>query len=266
MDEPKKYLVDNVKNRSEYIDFMDNLETYKTVLGEDAFDDISMLVKMREDISQLLSKIYGTSIKSYLKELLEDYHDDILIYTNYNYASINYSYDKILSFYIQEERMLYVPYCGLLDIDFENRVIIVYDLKEQYNDAYEKQLSSIEYKINKINLLKEKLNKLKTKKGSIMEMNKEIYSRYSIDRNISLFKTLIKTTLCYLIKKYRIKLLNAFDDLVRKDEEYIQIQIIQLKKLQEKTYLEIYEEMCNLQNEIVERLQVLNFKVEIKNR
>lgn len=222
--------------------------------------DINKLFKMlgRNKISFSLRKPVEQIIDNYVKSLLGDMDlENLSISSSHSSCSISMAFDKVPSFEYKPNHWASLS-SGLVYIDFKKRQIVVYDSEHDYKKADELFQKKIQKEKEKLQDLKNHLTLMKQKRKSRAFILKEI--RESIFF-LNVPKYILFHISCYLSPaRYKI-LLDTAEKMIKKQEVRVQYQKKRVQEFENRSYINLHKELCDLQKQILERLKPLGFEI-----
>jgi len=247
---------------------LNNSNEFQTLISD--FCKLKINIEGILNINQLFEMLKHNSIawslRGPVERILDEYVKGLLdgmdlnnfsLFPSYYAYSIKMAFNKIPIFEFKPNYWGGLP-SNLVYIDFSKQQITVYDSKNDYKKAEELLQRKIEKEGKKLQDLKKHLILMKKKKKSRIFILKEIRNNIWF---LSEPKHAFFYISCYIFpSKYKI-LLNIMDDMIEKQKEKVENQKKRIQKFEEKNYLNIYEELCNLQQQILKRLEPLCFKI-----
>ena len=253
-------IIKSLKATIEYEIFLENASSFLRDIRGNSLEEILNITKLKDSHSDLVEVSYSLFI-SYIKSILGEISDKVDIHFYNSEVSIIYN-KEWNSCYIEDKSLHYYPAKLLFKIDFKNRVITEKDLEDDYKFCFDNQAINIKNLASIINMAKEDLEKLKMLKKSNRKMARAIHKRYKHRfSKIQFFEYVI---LACFTKKNKILLIATFDEIVRKKEEKLENMNLKLEKLTGKSYLQVYTEIKELQEEIMEKFKNFGYEVKIE--
>lgn len=210
-------------------------------------------------IAYSLRKRVEHIVKDYMAELLHGLDmDNLRVFASSSSYSIHLSHDRVPMLEYKPHYWVN-PSTDLIRINFSEQTISVYDVKQEYEQAQKHFLGNVKKEKIELQKLEDHLLLMNQRKKSRAFILKEIRQQIWFINKPKYFLFAIG---CYVFPSKYKSLRKAMDELINKQEGKIQYQKEKVQKMEARNYLQIYEEYVTTQQQVLQKLTPLQFKIK----